>query len=115
MRSVAQLGFAALAMLWLYTGSRAYLAVRRSAIAEHRKWMVRNFSLTFSAVTLRLYLPMSMAAGVEFSQAYPALHGCAGCRTWRSQNGDTTPLTTTRLRRTHISGAPVNASRFAKF
>ena len=68
--SVAQLGFAALAVLWLYTGLRAYLAVRRGAIAEHRKWMVRNFSLTFAAVTLRLYLPASMAAGVEFSLAY---------------------------------------------
>lgn len=71
--SVAQLGFAALAVLWLYTGLRAYLAVRRGAIAEHRKWMVRNFSLTFAAVTLRLYLPTSMAAGVELSLAYPAI------------------------------------------
>ena len=71
--SVAQLGFAALAVLWLYTGLRAYLAVRRGAIAEHRKWMVRNFSLTFAAVTLRLYLPASMAAGVEFSLAYPII------------------------------------------
>ena len=70
---VAQLGFAALAVLWLYTGSRAYLAVRRGAIAEHRKWMVRNFSLTFAAVTLRLYLPASMASGVEFSVAYPII------------------------------------------
>lgn len=68
--SVARLGFAALAVLWLYTGLRAYLAIRRGAIAEHRKWMVRNFSLTFAAVTLRLYLPASMAAGVEFSEAY---------------------------------------------
>ena len=38
--SLAQLGFASLAVLWIYTGLRAYLAVRRGAIAEHRKWMV---------------------------------------------------------------------------
>lgn len=70
---VAQLGFALLAVLWLYTGWRAYLAVRRGAIDEHRQWMVRNFSLTFAAVTLRLYLPASMAAGVEFATAYPVI------------------------------------------
>ena len=70
---VAQLGFAALAALWLYTGLRAYLAVRRGGIDEHRKWMVRNYSLTFAAVTLRFYLPASMAAGVEFALAYPVI------------------------------------------
>lgn len=70
---VAQLGFALLAVFWLYTGLRAYLAVRRGAIDEHRQWMVRNFSLTFAAVTLRLYLPASMAAGVEFAAAYPII------------------------------------------
>ena len=68
--AVAQLGFAALAIAWLYTGVRAYLAIRRRAIDEHRQWMVRNFSLTFAAVTLRLYLPASMVAGVDFALAY---------------------------------------------
>lgn len=67
----ARLGFAALAGLWLFTGLRAYLAVRRGAFEEHRKWMVRNFSLTLAAVTLRIYLPLSMALGIEFATAYP--------------------------------------------
>jgi len=52
---------------------RAYLAVRRGAIDEHRKWMVRNFSLTFAAVTLRFYLPAAMVAGIELSVAYPVI------------------------------------------
>ena len=69
--SVARFGFAVLAVLWLYTGLRAYLAIRRGVIDEHRKWMVRNFSLTFAAVTLRLYLPASMAAGIDLTLAYP--------------------------------------------
>jgi len=68
---VAKLGFATLAVFWLYTGLCAYLAVRRGAMDEHRKWMIRNFSLTFAAVTLRLMLPASMAAGVEFTISYP--------------------------------------------
>lgn len=71
--AVAQSGFAALALLWLYTGLRAYKAIRSGAIDEHRKWMVRNFSLTFAAVTLRIYLPASMAAGIEFSLAYSVI------------------------------------------
>jgi hypothetical protein len=35
--------------------------------------MVRNFALTFAAVTLRLYLPASMAAGIAFELAYPVI------------------------------------------
>jgi uncharacterized membrane protein len=68
---VARLGFACLALAWLYSGLRAYLAIRAGRIAVHRVWMVRNFALTFAAVTLRLYLPASMAAGIEFEIAYP--------------------------------------------
>ncbi len=70
---VAQLGFAVLAVLWLYTGLRAYLAIRRGAIVEHRKWMVRNLSLTFAAVMLRLYVPASVVAGADFAVAYPII------------------------------------------
>jgi hypothetical protein len=35
--------------------------------------MIRNFALTFAAVTLRIYLPASMAAGMEFEMAYRAI------------------------------------------
>jgi uncharacterized membrane protein len=67
----AKLGFSCLALLWLYTGLRAFLAIRRGAISEHRRWVVRNFSLTLAAVTLRIYMPSSMIAGVPFEVAYP--------------------------------------------
>jgi len=67
---VAQSGFATLALCWLYTGWRAYAAIRRRAIEEHRKWMVRNFALAFAAVTLRIYLPVPILAGVDFAFAY---------------------------------------------
>jgi uncharacterized membrane protein len=69
----AKLGFAVLATCWLYTGSRAFLAIRRRAIDEHRKWMVRNFSLAFAAVMLRIYLPATLVAGVDFAVAYPLI------------------------------------------
>jgi Predicted membrane protein (DUF2306) len=70
---VARLGFACLAVAWLYTGLRAYLAVRAEDFASHRTWMIRNFSLTFAAVTLRLYLPIAGATGIGFDVAYPAI------------------------------------------
>lgn len=70
---VSQLGFGALAVGWLYTGLRAYLAIRAKDVASHRRWMVRNFALAFGAVTLRLWLPGSVAAGVPFELAYPAI------------------------------------------
>jgi uncharacterized membrane protein len=66
---VAKLGFATLAVCWLYTGLRAFLAIRRRAIDEHRKWMVRNFSLAFAAVMLRLYIPASVLSGADFAVA----------------------------------------------
>ena len=70
---VAKLGFGGLAVCWLYSGLQAFLAIRRGAVAEHRRWMVRNFSLTFAAVTLRLYIPASMMAGIPFETAYPVI------------------------------------------
>jgi hypothetical protein len=35
--------------------------------------MVRNFALTFAAVTLRVWLPAGTAAGVPFAVAYPVV------------------------------------------
>ena len=69
----ARLGFVCLALGWLYTGLRAYLAIRARNIVSHRRWMVRNFALTFAAVTLRLWLPVSMASGLAFELAYPVI------------------------------------------
>ncbi len=69
----ARLGFAMLAVAWLYTGARAYRSIRAGRVAEHREWMMRNFALTFAAVTLRIYLPVSQVAGVPFETAYAAI------------------------------------------
>lgn len=35
--------------------------------------MVRSYALTLPAVTLRIYLPVSLIAGVHFMVAYPAI------------------------------------------
>lgn len=69
----ARTGFAVLAILWLYTGLRAYLAIRGGDVTTHRRWMVRNFSLTFAAVMLRLWLPVAVVSGIPFEAAYPVI------------------------------------------
>ncbi len=90
---------ALLALGWLYTGWRAFVAIRRGAIVEHRRWMVRNFALSFAAIMLRLYIPASVAIGADFGTAYPASPGSAGCRTWWSRSGDSTARGAARSRR----------------
>jgi hypothetical protein len=54
----ASLGFATLAVLWLATGWMGYRTIRAREFAAHGDWMIRNFALTFAAVTLRLWLPI---------------------------------------------------------
>jgi uncharacterized membrane protein len=73
-------GFGTLAVLWLVTAGRAYRAIRRADVAGHRAWMMRNFALTYAAVTLRLWLGVLIAvqvlpeggidAGTAFANAY---------------------------------------------
>lgn len=70
---MARAGFGLMAVAWLYTGVRAYVAIRRGEVQRHREWMFYNFSLTFAAVTLRLYMPLSQLAGVPVEVAYPVV------------------------------------------
>ena len=48
----------------------AYLRVRQGDLEAHREWMIRNYALTFAAVTLRLWLPFLMLIGFAFTTAY---------------------------------------------
>jgi uncharacterized membrane protein len=54
------LGFGVLAVLWLFSGLRAYGMARKRDIPAHRDWMIRNFALSLAAVTLRNYLPLML-------------------------------------------------------
>jgi len=58
---VSMAGFGLLAAVWLYTDFQGYRAIRKLDIERHRAWMLRNYSLTFAAVTLRIYLPLATA------------------------------------------------------
>jgi len=67
---VNQLGFAVLAVLWLASGVQAYRTIRAGRVNAHRQWMLRNFALTFAAVTLRIYLGTFAAMGIPFATFY---------------------------------------------
>lgn len=70
---IAGLGFGLLAVIWIYVTSQGWLAARARRFDEHRRWMIRSFSLTFAAVTLRLYMPAAGIAGLDMGQAYVAI------------------------------------------
>jgi len=67
------IGFGLLAVLWLGTTATAYRHIRAGQQVSHRRWMTRSYALTFAAVTLRIYLPLSFAVGLPFEPAYQAI------------------------------------------
>lgn len=54
----AKLGFVILAVLWFITTYKAIKTAMQKDFVAHRKWMVRSYALVFSAVTLRVYMPL---------------------------------------------------------
>ena len=50
-----------------------YSAARRRDFTRHRRWMIRSFALTFAAVTLRAYVPISIMAAAPMAIAYPII------------------------------------------
>lgn len=71
--AVAASGFLTLSVLWLGVTGMAFVAIRKRDIAAHKRWMIRSMALTFAAVTLRIMLPVSLAMGIPFETAYPAI------------------------------------------
>lgn len=68
---IASFGFGGLAVCWLFSSTKAYLSIRKKDIDSHRAWMIRSYALTFAAVTLRIWLPLSQfGLGLEFESAY---------------------------------------------
>jgi uncharacterized membrane protein len=69
----AHVGFGLLASAWLIATLLGYRAIRRKRQAEHRVWMLRSYGLTFAAVTLRVYLPISHLVGLPYESSYQAI------------------------------------------
>lgn len=63
---VGEFGLILLGMLWLWTGWNAYRNIRAGNKNIHREWMIRNYALTFAAVTLRLWLGILIGTQIPF-------------------------------------------------
>lgn len=70
---VATAGFGLLAAFWLTTTLLGLRTALERRFAEHRRWMIRSWSLTLAAVTLRLYLPALMLAPLPPTTSYVAI------------------------------------------
>jgi len=69
----SSIGFGMLGVLWIGSTATAYICIRRGRIDLHRVWMLRSYGLTFAAVTLRIWLPLSQVAGLPFLPSYQAI------------------------------------------
>ncbi|MEW7292291.1 DUF2306 domain-containing protein [Aquimarina sp. 2304DJ70-9] len=67
---ISKVGFATLAIFWILSGYFGYTNIRKKKILKHRFWMIRCYSLTFAAITLRLWLAGLQIWGTEFLDAY---------------------------------------------
>lgn len=70
---LASIGFLTLGAVWIYTTGAGILHAVRCRIDLHRRWMVRSFALTASAVTLRILLGTGEALELPFEDIYPAI------------------------------------------
>ncbi|MEJ8476734.1 DUF2306 domain-containing protein [Roseibium algae] len=70
---LAGVGFGIVGVLWLIVTGLGFRSGLRRDFVAHRRWMLRSAALTFAAVTLRLYLGLTMAAGLPFGPSYTAI------------------------------------------
>ncbi|HEY7639891.1 MAG TPA: DUF2306 domain-containing protein [Steroidobacteraceae bacterium] len=85
--TIGSVGFTTLALFWLYSGARAYIAIRRGNVQLHRRWMLRNYALTFAAATLRIQLPLLIVAGLTFPVAYTIVAWSSWVPNWLAVEG----------------------------
>jgi hypothetical protein len=71
--ATAHLGFGLLGVGWLGASAMAYRLALDGEYDRHRDWMMRSYAFCLAAVTLRIYLAASLAAGVSFDTAYPVI------------------------------------------
>jgi hypothetical protein len=54
--TVVLMSFLIQAILWFYCTMMAFNKIRNRDVKAHQQWMLRSYSLTFAAITLRVYI-----------------------------------------------------------
>jgi uncharacterized membrane protein YozB (DUF420 family) len=68
---VTTFGFGTLAVLWIGTTAMGWRMARAGRFADHRRWMIRSFAVTFAFVTFRLELQIGVVLlGLPFEVSY---------------------------------------------
>jgi uncharacterized membrane protein len=66
----SKLGFTTMALVWFFTTLFAFTAIKKGNIIQHQKLMVYSYAACFSAVTLRIWLPILSSTLGGFLPAY---------------------------------------------
>ena len=69
----ASIGFGGLAIAWIATNVLGWRSALTRRLAAHRRWMIRSWALTLSAVTLRIYLPIAEVSHMPEEASYAAI------------------------------------------
>jgi uncharacterized membrane protein YozB (DUF420 family) len=86
-----QAAIATLDVLWMISAVAGYRAARQRRFADHRKWMIRNYGLTFASIASRFWQPVLGVAMVPELGGVPyqgdqngiaAIHDIASGSTW---------------------------------
>lgn len=67
---ISMVGFFSSGVVWLTTTTLGYTAIRKLNIEKHKKFMIYSYAVCFSAVTLRIWLPMLVMATGDFITSY---------------------------------------------
>lgn len=78
-------------VLWVISGVAGYRSARQRKFTDHRKWMIRNYGLTFASIASRFWIPVVGIAmvpelgGVPYqgdSNGIAAIHDVASGSAW---------------------------------
>lgn len=64
------IGFSLSGLIWVSTTLLAYRAIREGKTDRHQNFMIYSYAVCFSAVTLRIWLPLLTSVFGEFNTAY---------------------------------------------
>ena len=68
---IPALGFGTVALIALFTTSKAYLDIRKGDIKSHQKMMIYSYACCLAAVSLRIWQPLLTVSLDSFELSYP--------------------------------------------
>ncbi len=63
-------GFSLMGVLWIIVTIMAYTSIRKAKVEQHQNLMIYSYALCFSAVTLRIWMPILVPLTGGFNFAY---------------------------------------------